>query len=45
MMVCLAASKEEVLARLRRDVYVTGGVWDLDRAQVWPFRSAIRKGI
>lgn len=45
MMVCLAGSAEEVLERLRRDVYVTEGVWDLEKAQVYPFRSAIRKGL
>ncbi|KAF1973178.1 hypothetical protein BU23DRAFT_554464 [Bimuria novae-zelandiae CBS 107.79] len=40
-----AATKEEVLERLKRDVYVKGGVWDWDKVQVIPFKSALRKAL
>ena len=38
-----ADSKEEVLERLKRDVYVAGQVWDWEKVQVIPFKSALRK--
>ncbi|KAI2640252.1 hypothetical protein GGS21DRAFT_488016 [Xylaria nigripes] len=36
----VASSKEEVLERLSQDIYVTSGVWDLDKAQIWPIKLA-----
>lgn len=40
-----AKSKEEVLERLKKDVYVEKGVWDLSQVQIIPFRSALRKAL
>lgn len=40
-----AQTKEEVLERLKRDVYVTGKVWDWEKVQIIPFKSAIRKAL
>ena len=42
---CLVGAKtrEEVVERLKKDVYVEGGVWDLEKVQIIPFKSAIRK--
>ncbi|KAJ6779512.1 hypothetical protein PWT90_06363 [Aphanocladium album] len=40
--VALAESKEAVLEQLKDDVYVTSGVWDLEKAQVFPFLCAFR---
>ncbi len=40
--VALAESKEAVLDQLKDDVYVTSGVWDLEKAQVFPFLCAFR---
>jgi hypothetical protein len=44
-MLAVADSKEEVLEKIRNDVYATSGVWDVDKVQIWPFRSAIRSGM
>jgi hypothetical protein len=30
---------------LKRDVYVTDGVWDWDKVQIIPFKSALRKAL
>lgn len=38
-----AETREEVVERLKRDVYVENGVWDLSKVQIIPFKSAIRK--
>lgn len=40
-----ARTREEVLERLRGDVYVTGGVWNLEEVQIIPFKSAVRKAL
>ena len=44
-LIAVAETKEEVLEKLRKDVYATSGVWDVDNAQIWPFRSAFRTGM
>ncbi|KAF2809752.1 uncharacterized protein BDZ99DRAFT_463516 [Mytilinidion resinicola] len=44
-MLCVAATEAEVVERLRRDVYVTSGVWDIEKIQVIPFKSAVRKAL
>ena len=41
----VASSKEEVIEKLKSDIYGTSGVWDVDKAQIWPFRSAVRSSI
>lgn len=38
-----AKTREEVEKRLKEDVYVEGGVWDLSKVQIIPFKSALRK--
>ncbi|CAI6338284.1 unnamed protein product [Periconia digitata] len=38
-----AKTKEEVVERLKRDKYVTGEVWDWEKVQIFPFKSALRK--
>ncbi|KAF1835087.1 hypothetical protein BDW02DRAFT_588412 [Decorospora gaudefroyi] len=44
---CLVGAKtrEEVVERLKQDVYVKEGVWDLDHVQIIPFKSALRKAL
>lgn len=40
-----AKTKEEVIERLKRDVYVKGEVWDWEKVQIIPFKSAVRKAL
>ncbi|KAF4506432.1 hypothetical protein G6O67_006521 [Ophiocordyceps sinensis] len=40
--VCLAESREEVLEQLREDIYTKTGVWDTEKAQIYPFKCAFR---
>ncbi|PSN63933.1 hypothetical protein BS50DRAFT_576564 [Corynespora cassiicola Philippines] len=40
-----AKTREEVIERLKKDVYVQGGVWDLEKVQIIPFKSALRKAL
>ncbi|KAF2018129.1 hypothetical protein BU24DRAFT_421129 [Aaosphaeria arxii CBS 175.79] len=40
-----ASSREEVIERLKKDPYVAGGVWDLEKVQIIPFKSALRKAL
>lgn len=35
-MLAVAESAEVVLEHLKRDVYCTSGVWDLDKVQIYP---------
>jgi uncharacterized protein YciI len=41
-LVMVAESKDEVLSILSKDIYTTSGVWDLEKAQVWPVKIAFR---
>ncbi|OAA56851.1 Dimeric alpha-beta barrel [Cordyceps fumosorosea ARSEF 2679] len=41
-LVAVAESKEAVLEQLKNDIYVTSGVWDLEKAQIFPFICAFR---
>ncbi|PHH66886.1 hypothetical protein CDD81_5238 [Ophiocordyceps australis] len=41
-LICHAESKEQILEQLREDVYATEGVWDVDKAQIYPFICAFR---
>lgn len=45
VMLAHAESKEEVLRKLKEDVYTKEEVWDWDKVQIYPFRSAIRSGL
>ncbi|KAF2117797.1 hypothetical protein BDV96DRAFT_570935 [Lophiotrema nucula] len=38
-----AKTREEVVERLKSDVYVKGEVWDFSKVQIIPFKSALRK--
>ncbi|KAG9245051.1 hypothetical protein BJ878DRAFT_420053 [Calycina marina] len=42
-MVAYAASMEEVLEQLKKDVYAESGVWDFSKVQIWPFKCAFRE--
>ena len=44
-MVAYAETKEEVIEAIKKDIYTESEVWDLSKIQIWPFRSAIRKGL
>jgi hypothetical protein len=44
-MLAYAETKEEVIEKLKNDIYTKEGVWDWDKVQIWPFRSAIRSDI
>ncbi|KAK7732928.1 hypothetical protein SLS57_000871 [Botryosphaeria dothidea] len=44
-MLAWAASKEEVLEKLKKDVYTENQVWDWSKVQIYPFKSAIRKAL
>jgi hypothetical protein len=40
-----AKTREEVVERLKQDVYVKEGVWNLEDVQIIPFKSALRKAL
>ena len=40
-----ASSKEEVLELLKNDIYSKNDVWNLEKMQIWPFRSAVRSDL
>ena len=40
-----AKTREEVVERLKQDVYVKEGVWNLEDVQIIPFKSAVRKAL
>ncbi|RDI82374.1 hypothetical protein Vi05172_g7724 [Venturia inaequalis] len=40
-MLAHAETKEEVLEKLKRDVYSESGVWDWEKVRIYPFRSAV----
>lgn len=42
VMIMVANSQEEVLKRLRSDIYTSSGVWDIDKVQIFPFKTALR---
>ncbi|KAL7273482.1 hypothetical protein RUND412_003657 [Rhizina undulata] len=39
--VVVAESKEDVIKRLKEDPYTTEGVWDIEKARIWPFKTAV----
>ncbi|KAF6224074.1 hypothetical protein HO133_010648 [Letharia lupina] len=43
IMLAFAESKEDVLKALQEDVYFTQGVWDWNKVQIHPFKSAFRQ--
>ncbi|KAK5992205.1 hypothetical protein PT974_05606 [Cladobotryum mycophilum] len=40
--VVLAESKEEIIEIMKKDIYSTSGVWDVEKAQILPFKKAFR---
>jgi len=45
MMMAVAENEEQVLDLLKKDIYTTSGVWDLENAQIIPVcRKAMRLG-
>ena len=40
-----ANTREEVVERLKKDPYVKGQVWNWEKVQIIPFKSALRKAI
>ncbi|CAO1600851.1 hypothetical protein XANCAGTX0491_004529 [Xanthoria calcicola] len=38
-------TRERVLQVLRQDIYHIRGIWDLEQAQIYPFKSAFREGL
>jgi hypothetical protein len=40
-----AKTREEVVERLKQDVYVQQGVWDVEKVEIIPFKSALRKAL
>ena len=44
-LIVVASSKEEVIERLKNDIYTTSGVWDVENVQIWPFKSAVRSSL
>ncbi|OJJ03718.1 hypothetical protein ASPVEDRAFT_85152 [Aspergillus versicolor CBS 583.65] len=42
MLIYTVEKEEEAWELIRNDIYVKSGVWDVDAAQVIPFKSAVR---
>ncbi|RYP30654.1 hypothetical protein DL767_006154 [Monosporascus sp. MG133] len=40
--VVVAESREEVVGILKGDIYAKSGVWDVEKAQIWPVKIAFR---
>ncbi len=45
VMLITAESEEEVRRFAAEDVYTKSGVWDMDAIRIWPFRTAVKKGV
>ncbi|WPG98721.1 Hypothetical protein R9X50_00151500 [Acrodontium crateriforme] len=43
VMLAVADTKEEVMEKVRSDIYFTSGVWDESKIQIFPFKSALRE--
>ncbi|RPA79890.1 hypothetical protein BJ508DRAFT_415697 [Ascobolus immersus RN42] len=42
VMIALGDNKEEVVAKLKEDVYTKNNVWDWEKVEIYPFRTAVR---
>ncbi|EXK29545.1 hypothetical protein FOXG_11882 [Fusarium oxysporum f. sp. lycopersici 4287] len=40
-----APSREEVMEEIRKDIYATSGVWNLEKITILPLMTAFRKGL
>jgi len=45
VMMAEADTADEVWKWVRNDIYYTTGVWDTEKIQVFPFKSAVRKAL
>ncbi|CAI7635155.1 unnamed protein product [Penicillium crustosum] len=45
MMLAVAENEAQVLELLNKDIYVSSGVWDMENAQIIPFKSAVREAL
>ncbi|KAK0284082.1 hypothetical protein LTR35_005796 [Friedmanniomyces endolithicus] len=45
VMIAVAESKEEVLDKIKADIYYKSGVWDVENINIFPFKSAIRSAL
>ncbi|KAI3326788.1 hypothetical protein HD806DRAFT_488206 [Xylariaceae sp. AK1471] len=45
VIVMVAGSKQEVVDRLKKDLYTAERVWDWEKIQIFPFKSTIRMGM
>ncbi|KAM0689704.1 hypothetical protein Q7P36_010575 [Cladosporium allicinum] len=45
VLMCVADTEEEVWERVKKDVYYEKGVWDKEKVQIFPFKSAIRQAL
>nr|WHA27463.1 putative Ycil-like protein [Sesquicillium sp.] len=45
VMLIRGSSREAVEERLKQDVYFKGEVWDWEKVQIIPFKSAVRKAL
>ncbi|KAF9871040.1 ycii-related domain protein [Colletotrichum karsti] len=45
MIIYTVSSADEAWELIKNDVYAKNGVWDLEKAQVIPFMSAVREGL
>ncbi|RKF62029.1 putative ycii-related domain protein [Erysiphe neolycopersici] len=41
-MIARASSREEVLKRLKEDIYAQENIWDFEKVQIYPFKCAFR---
>ncbi|KAL3481589.1 hypothetical protein BJX99DRAFT_253509 [Aspergillus californicus] len=44
MLICYVDTEEEAWELIRNDIYTKSDVWDLEKVQVIPFKSALRVG-
>jgi len=45
VLLVVGETSEDIKELLRKDVYTTSGVWDLDNVQIIPFKTALRAQI
>lgn len=42
VLVAVAETKDQVIERLRKDLYTERKVWDWNKVQIYPFNSTVR---
>ncbi|CCU78162.1 YCII-related domain protein [Blumeria hordei DH14] len=43
--IAYAESRDEVIEKLKKDVYAEAGVWDFSKVQIYPFKCAVRTAV